>query len=64
MLTCIVNLKNTKNNNNINHYNHTFDDKKKKSSTFLGDMIQEKDNKINNFYITTIERHNLIYSVF
>ena len=57
-------FKKTKNSNNINHHNHIFDHKKKKSSTFLGDMIQEKSSEMNSFHITIIEQHNLIYSVF
>ena len=56
-------MKNTKNNNNINHYNHIFDDKKRKV-VHLGDMLQEKDNEMNSFHITTIEQHNIIYSAF
>ena len=63
MLTCNVNIKNTKNNNNINHYNHIFDDEKTKV-LHLGDMLQEKDNKMNSFHITIIKQHNIIYSVF
>ena len=63
MLTCNVNMKNTKNNNNINHNNHIFDDKKTKVVN-LGDMLREKDNKMNSFHITTIEQQNLIYSAF
>ena len=37
---------------------------KKRKVVHLGDMLQEKDNEMNSFHITTIEQHNIIYSAF